>query len=87
MDFDSLAFVQEGHFMSNKKCDLPKGSHRTAFKARQLTLASWTHSQLVFLQLTKWGEGVFLHKLSIPSTGVKTVLVLCRDMRRCMCLH
>lgn len=38
MDFDSLAFVQEGHFMSNKKCDLPKGSHRTAFKARYLTL-------------------------------------------------
>ncbi|CAL8467727.1 g7265 [Coccomyxa elongata] len=32
VDFESLAFVQEGHFMSNKKCDLPKGSHRTAFK-------------------------------------------------------
>lgn len=34
VDFDSLAFVQEGHFMSNKKCDLPKGSHRTAFKVQ-----------------------------------------------------
>lgn len=32
VDFDSLSFAQEGHFMSNKKCDLPKGSHRTAFK-------------------------------------------------------
>lgn len=32
VDFGDLAFAQEGHFMSNKKCDLPKGSHRTAFK-------------------------------------------------------
>jgi hypothetical protein len=34
LDFESLAFAQGGHLMANKKCDLPKGSYRTAFKAR-----------------------------------------------------
>ncbi|KAK9842537.1 hypothetical protein WJX81_005041 [Elliptochloris bilobata] len=32
LDMDSLAFAQGGHLMANKKCDLPKGSYRTAFK-------------------------------------------------------
>ena len=34
LDFEALAFAQGGHLMANKKCDLPKGSYRTAFKAR-----------------------------------------------------
>ena len=32
LDFESLAFAQGSHLMANKKCDLPKGSYRTAFK-------------------------------------------------------
>ena len=34
LDFEALAFAQGGHLMANKKCDLPKGSYRTAFKVR-----------------------------------------------------
>jgi len=32
LDFDTLAFVQGGHFMSNKTCNLPQGSYRSAKK-------------------------------------------------------
>eukprot|EP00899_Mesostigma_viride_P012040 jgi/Mesvir1/20837/Mv07930-RA.1 len=32
LEFDSLEFLQGGHFMANKKCELPPGSYRTAKK-------------------------------------------------------
>ncbi|KAK9818381.1 hypothetical protein WJX72_011703 [[Myrmecia] bisecta] len=32
VDLESLVFAQGGHLMSNKKCDLPRGSYRTAYK-------------------------------------------------------
>eukprot|EP00951_Prasinocladus_malaysianus_P011520 scaffold85086_cov45-Prasinocladus_malaysianus.AAC.1 len=32
LDFDTLAFAQGGHFMSNKTCNLPQGSYRSAKK-------------------------------------------------------
>ena len=32
LDFDTLAFTQGGHFMSNKTCNLPQGSYRSAKK-------------------------------------------------------
>lgn len=44
----------------------------------------------MFLQLTKWRKCVFFHALcSHNHLGLDIVflLVLCRDMRRCMCLH
>lgn len=37
LDLESLAFAQGGHLMANKKCDLPKGSYRTAFKVPPLS--------------------------------------------------
>ena len=32
IDLDSLAFTAGAHTMTNKRCDLPQGSYRTAFK-------------------------------------------------------
>jgi len=32
LDFDTLAFAAGGHFMSNKTCNLPQGSYRSAKK-------------------------------------------------------
>ena len=38
VDLDTLAFAQEGHLMSNKKCELPEGSYRNTFKVRDLSI-------------------------------------------------
>ena len=32
VDFENLAFAQGNHLMTNKKCDLPQKSYRTAQK-------------------------------------------------------
>ncbi len=34
MDFEDLAFSGEGHFMANRKVQLPPGSQRNSFKVR-----------------------------------------------------
>lgn len=34
VDFEGLAFSEEGHFMSSKKVNLPQGSQRNSFKVR-----------------------------------------------------
>ena len=36
MDFEDLAFSGEGHFMANRKVQLPPGSQRNSFKVRSL---------------------------------------------------
>ena len=34
MDFEDLAFSGDGHFMANRKVQLPPGSQRNSFKVR-----------------------------------------------------
>ena len=34
LDIDGLAFHEGGHLMSNRECNLPKNSYRSAFKVR-----------------------------------------------------
>ena len=41
VDLDALSFGQGGHLMSNRSCDLPKGSFRTSPKVG--LLASHIH--------------------------------------------
>ncbi len=48
MDFEDLAFSGDGHFMSNRKVNLPPGSQRNSFKVRSLSTSAphtcmWLH--------------------------------------------
>ena len=66
LDFESLAFAQGGHLMANKKCDLPKGSYRTAFKVPRLSprCCIWAlHTQCGFKPLPRNG---LMKALEVP---------------------
>lgn len=39
VDFENLSFAQGNHLMTNKKCDLPQKSYRTAQKVGQAAMA------------------------------------------------
>ncbi len=56
VDFESLAFAQGNHLMTNKKCDLPQKSYRAAHKVSDTALAAIpicaAHEHSLSLQFT-----------------------------------